>query len=138
VIVEPCVQRLVVIVARVHLLPDYLWEVVRPSIEATLRSVFGFAQRDFEQAVEADEVLATIQRVRGVDHAILDRLGFVSVRPGGAPLTPDEIADALSQPGIADVDAPGTVRPQTGYRPAALAYLSASVPATLLLTQIER
>ena len=38
--------ELLVIVARVHVLPDYEWEAVEPLIRQTLLSTFGFDQRD--------------------------------------------------------------------------------------------
>jgi hypothetical protein len=69
---------LVVISAKVKLLPDYVWESVNAKIRAVLFDNFGFESRDIGQDVTQSEVLSVIQSVPGVDYVDLDLLDSVS------------------------------------------------------------
>jgi predicted phage baseplate assembly protein len=53
---------------------DYLADVVKGAVEAALRESFSFDSREFGQAVAKSEVIAVIQRVKGVLAVDLDEL----------------------------------------------------------------
>jgi len=76
--VETSERVLVVISAKVKLLPDYVWESVNAKIRAVLFDNFGFESRDIGQDVTQSEVLSLIQSVPGVDYVDLDLLDSVS------------------------------------------------------------
>jgi predicted phage baseplate assembly protein len=130
--------RLLVIGASVQVLPDYLWDLVKPAIIAALNDAFGFERRDLGQDVLLSEVMAVIQAVKGVSYVDVDRFATIRVRkehveedlrkitdpnPGRLP---SRIAAELARP-----DAGGII-------PAELIILDASMPATLTLTEIKR
>jgi aminoglycoside phosphotransferase (APT) family kinase protein len=52
----------------------YLWEDVEASLQAELKSTFGFEARSFAQPVTAAEVLQSMHRVPGVLAVDLDEL----------------------------------------------------------------
>ncbi len=120
-----------VIEAKVKVLPDYDWEFVEPAVRAALLYAFGFEQRELGQGVRASEVLATIQRVRGVDYVDLDRLAVVSADSAiAAFVDPDDdnqMGDVHGQP-ASIVD--GQVRE------AQLIYLQPQVRDTLILNEV--
>ena len=71
------VRELLVIVlsARVRVLPDYSWPLVAPHVRAALLDQFGFAARELGQDATAGRILACLQGVAGVAWAELDALG---------------------------------------------------------------
>lgn len=78
---------LLLISARVRVLPDYVWEKVEPQIRAALLAQFSFANRDLGQDVPAGAVISTIQAVEGVAYVVLDILDSVA-----ETVTPAELA----------------------------------------------
>jgi predicted phage baseplate assembly protein len=139
---------LLAIRARVRLLPDYLWEAVRPQIEATLYTVFGFDARELGQPAYAAEAIAAIQAVRGVAFVDLDVFGMIDTGTPDQPKTPEEIAAAAlellkkarpdSQGGVALVaPPPAAVGADGSVQPAGIVYLSPTAPGTLLLALFE-
>ncbi|MEO1208775.1 MAG: putative baseplate assembly protein [Cyanobacteria bacterium J06638_20] len=69
---------LLLISAKVKVLPDYQWELVEPNIRQALLEHFQFDRRNLGQDVTLSEVLRTIQQVPGVDYADLDILDTIS------------------------------------------------------------
>ncbi|MEQ8963179.1 MAG: putative baseplate assembly protein, partial [Coleofasciculus sp. C2-GNP5-27] len=69
---------LLIIVAKVRVLPDYLWESVEPKIRATLLDTFSFERRELGQDVPLSEVISTMQQVPGVAYVDLDILDSLS------------------------------------------------------------
>jgi len=65
---------LLVISAKVRLLPDYLWESVEPKIRAKMLETFSFLNRDLGQDVVLSEVISTIQSVEGIAYVDVDIL----------------------------------------------------------------
>jgi predicted phage baseplate assembly protein len=84
---------LLVISAKVRLLPDYQWESVAPQVRATLLETFSFERRDLGQDVLLSEVLSTIQRVPGVAYVDVDILD--NVTEGTPPAELDKLAGEL-------------------------------------------
>ena len=61
-----------IVAAKIRLLPDYRWESVGPMIRTHLLETFSFQQRALAQAVYSSEVLAAIHSVTGVDYVDLN------------------------------------------------------------------
>jgi hypothetical protein len=135
---------LLIISARVRVLPDYLWESVEPNIRATLLDTFGFERRDLGQDVLLSEVISTIQRVPGVAYVDVDAFGGVPEKTTDATtgerrfLTPTEIAARIQSLGLnprVPVELAGGLQ-EAAIRPAQLAFLTPNVPDTLILTEV--
>ncbi|MEO8576986.1 MAG: putative baseplate assembly protein, partial [Gemmatimonadales bacterium] len=151
---------LLVIAARVRVAEDYRWDLVEPHVRAALLDTFGFERRELGQPATSSEVIATIQRVPGVEYVDLDTFGgipeFVAVAgppPSRRPITPGEIAALVKErlepppgttptdcnwlppfcPVVAELAGPD----ENGLiRPAQLAILSPDAPNTLVLSSI--
>jgi len=129
---------LLVISARVRILPDYQWEKVEPKIRTALLDALSFERRELGQDVSLSEVISTIQSVRGVAYVDVDILDKVP-----ETITPDDLKnlanDLTLNPRIlvnmARID-PAAPDPAKRIQPAQLAYLSPDVPDTLILTEL--
>lgn len=144
---------LMVISARVRLMPDYQWEPVVVRLREALLYAFGFEVRELGQDVLLSEVIAVIQAVRGIAYVDVDTLGGVPEKqpdesePGKRRmLTPDEISECVQKLASesAEKQRPEPRLPvnladfeQGTIRPAQLAFLTPDVPETLILNQIE-
>jgi len=145
---------LIVLEARIRILPDYLWEPVVTQVRAALLDAFSFERRELGQDVLLSEVLSIMQAVRGVAYVDVDVLRGIpekivdAVHAGERRLlTPGEIADLIGQP-LRDKDGNKITEPvaripvnvadieEGVIRPAQLAFLTPDVPSTLILNQI--
>lgn len=141
VIVEGCELMLLIVEARVAVAAGLLWQDLEPIVRATLLGAFGFQKRDLGQSVAMSEVVATIQRIAGVaavDVTALDTIGasttdldsrlkkkLAEVASGTQPASTIQVLPAR-------IDRM-TMRP----RQAQLAFLSADLSDTLLLTEVS-
>jgi hypothetical protein len=146
---------LIVISARVRILPDYQWESVEPKVRATLLDAFSFERRELGQDVVLSEVVSIIQSVQGVAYVDVDVLRGIPEKipadgenPGERRLlTPDEITARVTEPLIDESE--NTIQEPISrirvnlaafeegiIRPAQLAFLTPEVPTTLILNQI--
>jgi predicted phage baseplate assembly protein len=137
--------RLLVLSAKVKVLPDYLWVNVNPKVRAALLDAFGFQRRDLAQPVYLSEVIQTIQGVEGVSYVDVDVLDSV---PEGA--TADDLAKLSTQLQAADQPHPRVPASAAWVdktktdpkdldqriRAAQLAMLSPAVPDTLNLKEL--
>jgi predicted phage baseplate assembly protein len=144
---------MIVISARVQILPDYQWEPVIVRVRDTLLGAFGFESRELGQDVLLSEVISVMQAVRGVAYVDVDTFGGVPEKqpdesePGERRLlTPDEIAGRVQELIAASEEMKRPVArlrvnladfEQGALRPAQLAFLTADVPETLILNRIE-
>lgn len=137
---------ILVISARVRLLPDYVWETVAPRIRATLLDKFSFENRELGQDVFLSEVISAMQSVPRVAYVDVDALGGLAEKnDDGTVRTPNELIEAARKiVGENKPDQRVVVHlpelPQSGdgaIRPAQLAYLAPEVPDTLILNLIE-
>jgi len=131
--------RLLVISARVRILPDRSWEPVATALRATLLAAFGFAARDLGQPVFASEVIAALQAVDGVDYVdlqVLDsvpeditaqQLAGLAGSLGSNPFVPASLAGPNPAPADPPADA---------ILAAEIVYLSPALPDTLILNQV--
>lgn len=147
---------LIVISARIRVLPEYQWEPVVTHVRTALLDRFGFERRELGQDVLLSEVISVIQNVRGVAYVDVDVLRGIPERTPDAQnpgqrrlLTPAEIAERVGGPlrdekgAILDLKEPlmrVTVnlanREAGAILPAQLAFLTPDVPETLILNQI--
>jgi hypothetical protein len=143
---------MIVISARVRILPDYQWEPVVVRIRDSLLDALGFESRELGQDVLLSEVISVMQAVRGVAYVDVDTFGGIPEKqaddePGERRLlTPGEIthrvreliraSEEMNRPearlrvNLADYE-------QGAIRPSQLAFLTADVPETLILNRIE-
>jgi hypothetical protein len=143
--VESREQLVLVISANVKLLPDYLWESVAPQLRAALLDRLSFERRELGQPAYLSEVIHTAQQVPGVDYIDVDMFGGIpdqtTVAGQRRSLTPSEMVAAVQtliatsqQTGPAPYVAANLARIENGTIQAAqLAYLTPSVPETLIL-----
>jgi hypothetical protein len=133
---------LLVISAKVRLLPDYQWESVEPQIRAALLEAFSFERRELGQDVTLSEAISVIQRVPGVAYVDVDT--FDSVPETTPPEDLANLAETLQGPDqpkpripvrLAWIDSDTDV-PEDRIRPAQLAYLSPEIPDTLILSEL--
>jgi hypothetical protein len=130
--------KVLVISARVKLLPDYLWESIETSVRAALLRAFGFDQRELGQSGFLAEVISTIQTVPGVSY--VDMQTFDSV---GENVTAKQLASLAATltlrnvvtADLAQVDTTAT-DPAKRILPAEIAILTPNIADTLILTEI--
>jgi predicted phage baseplate assembly protein len=137
--VEGCELVLLIIGARVGLTVDRQWAEVEPDIRSALLDLFGYDRRELGQDVALSEVIATIQLVAGV--AYVDVTTFDSIRRS------DTQFESLLKAKLADIASDSTPAPlikvlptsmdpnELDVRPAQVAFLSAELPDTLILTR---
>ncbi len=131
-----------VIAARVQVLPDYQWTFVAPQIRATLLDTFGFDKRDLGQSVYLSEVISAIQQVRGVNYVDVTSLDGISESDSSDT---DKLKAKLAQ--ITSASQPKSTIPvrlaildpnQKILLPAQLAFLTPNIPDALILTEITQ
>lgn len=131
--------KLLVISAKVRLMPDYLWEAVEPKIRAALLDKFSFAQRDLGQDALSSEALSVMQAQTGVAYVDLDVFDAVDEDVSPQKLAKLDLTLKL-RPRIvvnkAKIARPAT-DPSRRILPADLAYLNPAVADTLILTELS-
>ena len=130
--VESFERVLLVVNAKVSVHPDYLWEVVKEKMRATLWEKLGFENRQLGQAVTLSEVLSLMQSVPGVNYVDCELLDSVSEEklrdPNfGAKLTLKSRVNAE----LARLDK------DRGILPAQLVFLSQEASDTLILEEVS-
>ena len=124
-----------VIAAAVKIDPDYLWETVRPQLEAALLDRFGFGHRDLAEDAYASQAVGAMQAVPGVDYVDLNLFAAV---PETAT-TNDLAALGTTLTGVQERIAalPGRVTPESlTPLPAQLVVLLPAPATTVLLSEI--
>jgi predicted phage baseplate assembly protein len=69
---------LLLIFAKVKVLPDYQWESVEPQIRSSLLNAFSFEQRELGQGVALSEIISIIQQIPGVAYVDVDLFNSLS------------------------------------------------------------
>ena len=154
---------MIVISAKVRLMPDYQWEPVVVRIRKALLDAFGFEARELGQDVLLSEVISVMQAVRGVAYVDVDTFGGIpeKISENGERrlITPNEISecvDCISNQGtiknnenckkysnVEKTKGVGRLRVSLAdledhvIRPAQIAFLAPEVPETLILNRIE-
>lgn len=151
---------LIVISAKIRILPEYQWEPVVTQVRTSLLEAFSFEHRELGQDVLLSEVMSVMQAVRGVAYVDVDVFGGIPEKKVKETaeegkqrllLTPQEVASEVANMAQAFSGNAKTERlPQsrlkvnlaefekeTGkIRPAQIALLTPDVPDTLVLNQI--
>lgn len=146
---------LIVISARIRILPENSWEPVVTQVRSALLDAFSFERRGLGQDVLLSEVISVIQSVRGVEYVDVDVLrGIPEKVPGNEKtgrrrlLTPAEIAEKVGGPLLDEKGKPlkeplsritvNLADSKAGaILPAQLAFLTPDVPESLILNQIH-
>jgi predicted phage baseplate assembly protein len=132
---------LLVIEARVRVLPDYLFEKVEPKIRAALLDRFSFERRELGQDALLSDAMATIQNVEGVAYVDVDKFDWIDEKKVVEHLAGgDSLGDIITRKGrvvvsLARVDTNET-NPAARIKPAEIAYMSPSIPDTIILSEI--
>jgi len=160
--VEMSELMLLLLVASIHILPDYQWESVEPRIRQRLLDTFSFERRELGQAVFLSEVISTVQQVPGIAYVDVDILDTVSETEAADPaklvakiqaLTQNEVSPNGIESSATSADEPPNEKqpknripvslarvgpdPNKRFLPAQLAVLSPRVPLSLILNPVE-
>jgi predicted phage baseplate assembly protein len=139
---------LIVISARIRILPEYQWESLVTQVRSALLDAFSFERRELGQDVLLSEVMSVMQNVRGVAYVDVDAFGGIPEKKLDQGhrrlLTPSEIGNEVQElvnqsktegpahrvrVNMADFDG-------KSLQPAQLAFLTPEVPETLILNQV--
>jgi predicted phage baseplate assembly protein len=137
------VLKMLICIAKVKVMPGYLWEKVEPVVSAALLDAFSFEQRELGQDVTLSEVQSIIQQIPGVKYVDVDVLSSVSEIEAGDPEKLKVKLQALAKPGDDQpakrvTVSPAPTRTQDGrIFPAELAYFKPDIPDTLILTELK-
>jgi predicted phage baseplate assembly protein len=132
---------LLVIEARVRILPDYLFEKVEPKIRAALLDRFSFERRELGQDALLSDAMGTIQNVEGVAYVDVNKFDWVDDQKVIDHLAGNtSLADAIERKeripvSLARIDV-DEVDPAKRIKPAELAYMSPDVTDTIILSEI--
>jgi hypothetical protein len=134
--------KLLVIQAKVRVLPDYLWENIEPKVRAALLDKFSFARRNLGQDALLSEAISTIQAVKGVAYVDVDKFDGVDEQQVVVALGEKSLADQIAlKPRVpvelAQVDLKET-DPSERLKPGELAYFSPDVPDTIILSEFTK
>ena len=131
---------ILVIEARVRVLPDYLFEKVEPKIRAALLDRFSFERRELGQDALLSDALATIQNVEGVAYVDVDKFDWIDEEKviehlaGGRSLGEIILRKHRIPVSLARVD---TNDPANRIKAAELAYFNPTIPDTIILSEIS-
>lgn len=137
--------RLLVIGAKVALLPDYTFEFVEPKIRDTLLTRFGFEQRDLGQAAFLSEAVAVIQGIEGVARVEIQHFDSIPEDIGADQIV--KLAETLTLRAHVtarramlnpEYDPVAADDPCARVFAAELVYLTPAIPDTLILTEAGR
>jgi hypothetical protein len=136
---------LMVVSAEINLLPDYAWEFVQPKLRSAMRYSFGFDQREMGQPIYLSQVTSVIQNVPGVRYVdiqaldALDQATILANLPDPSNPQQNDLSTRLGlKPraaiplNLAYFDRGDAAMPPS-LKPAQLAYLTPSVPETLIV-----
>ena len=130
--VESFERVLLIVSAKVSLHPDYLWEVVKEKIRATLWDKLGFDSRELGQGVTQSEVLSLIQAVPGVTYVDLEILDSVSE----ATLKESNFGAQLEKKARVNASLAKFNASTKDILPAQLVFLSREAADTLILEEV--
>jgi len=132
---------LIVISAKVKILPEFLWESVEPRVRAAVLETFGFHNRELGQDVFRSELISSIEAVEGVDYVDVDKFDALSrdvILKNLSQLNKTEVIEERDHIDVKLAHIDLTVAdPESRIRPAELAYLTPEVPDTLILTELS-
>ncbi|SFH98593.1 hypothetical protein [Bradyrhizobium sp. cf659] len=137
--IDTCELMLLIVAARVTMRSDCVWANVEPNIRAALIDRFGYEWRQLGQSIALSEVAAAIQGVPGV--AAVNVVTFDSVSASDVDLD-SSLRRKLASLGVGPPPSSIEVRPvridpvTLKPLPAQLAFLSAELSVTLMLSEV--
>jgi hypothetical protein len=130
--------KLLVVSARIQMLPDYQWEDVEPRVRDAMLVHFGFDARDLGQSAFLSEAVRVVQEVDGVSY--VEAAVFDSVAENVTAETLAGLAGTLTlNPAVTAELAtrdPTATDPSQRILPAELVFLTPDIPDMLILTNI--
>jgi hypothetical protein len=132
--------KLLVVSAKVRVLPDYQFESVAPKLRNALLDTFGFDRRELGQSAFLSEVISTMQAIEGVGYVDVEKFDKVPEDITVEELT--KLAGSLTLNPYVEADLarinpkPDPDDPSSRILPAELAILTLDVPDTLILTEL--
>ncbi|HEU4768185.1 MAG TPA: putative baseplate assembly protein, partial [Pyrinomonadaceae bacterium] len=130
--VESFERVLLVVSAKVNVLPEYLWEKVKDQMRALLLDKLGFENRELGQSVMLSEVVSLMQSVPGVNYVDFDVLDSVSEATLGDP----NFGSKLSLKPRVNASLARMNADRTDILPAQLIFLSPDAVDTLILEEV--
>jgi len=132
---------LLLLKAKIKVLPDYKWDFVEPKIREALLDAYGFERRELGQDVYLSEVLSVMQSVEGVEYVDLDILDSISEKDTIDTITNiyEKKLSEFNQPRQyirANLAMPPSSQ-DPEISPAQLAIFSPDAPRTLDLTEVK-
>lgn len=140
ILVELRTFLMLVIEARLRLLPDYLFEKVEPKIRAALLDRFSFERRELGQDALLSDATATIQNVEGVSYVDVDKFDWIDEEKviehlsGRRSLGEMILRKQRIPVSLARVD---TNERANRIKAAELAYFNPTIPDTIILSEIS-
>jgi hypothetical protein len=130
--VETFERVLLVISAKVNVLPEYLWEKVKDQMRALLLDKLSFENRELGQSVMLSEVLSLMQSVPGVNYVDFEILDSVSE----ATLADPNFGAKLALKPRVNASLARMNADRTDILPAQLIFLSPDAVDTLILEEV--
>jgi hypothetical protein len=130
--VESFERVLLVVSAKVNVLPEYLWEKVKEQMKTLLFDRLGFDNRELGQSVTLSEVLSLMQSVPGVNFVDFDILDSVSE----ATLADANFGAKLKLKPRVNASLARLVKEKKDILPAQLVFLSRDAVDTLILEEV--
>jgi hypothetical protein len=138
--VETCELMLLIVAARVLVTPDRVWTDVEPDIRSALVDRFGYQRRQLGQSIALSELITAIQSVPGVAAVDVTALETISASDAGldSRLKQKLAGIGAGAPPASFIEVASTWIDPAAMRPvpAQLAFLSAELPDTLILTEL--
>jgi predicted phage baseplate assembly protein len=134
--VVPASLYLIAMTATVVNDPLVSWDATVAAVQAALVASFGYAQRDLGQDVAVSDLLAAAHAAPGVLSVTITGLALIPAAASASALS-STLPDLLTAP-VPPVATLATVPSQWDITPpagAAVAYLSAAAPGTLILSE---
>lgn len=130
--VESFERVLLVVSAKVNVLPEYLWEKVKEKMRDLLFDRLGFENRELGQSVTLSEVLSLMQSVPGVNYVDFDILDSVSEETLADP----NFGAKLTLKARVNASLARMNEQRNDILPAQLVFLSRDVVDTLILEEV--
>jgi hypothetical protein len=132
---------LLVIKAKIRILPDYQWVSVEPKIRDALLTAFSFERRELGQDALMSEAMKTIQNIAGVTYADIDLFESVSeTEANDADGLKDKLDSLATSEGRTKsrIVVKAAEATADGIRPSQIAFLTPKIPDTLILEELAQ
>lgn len=137
---DVCESMLLILNAEVRCLPAFQWEVVSDAIRSALLQAFGFTRARIGQSIPSSRITSAIQGVTGVQSVYIATFAPISAAQAGSPAGLaqrfEDISRANSPARSIPVLPPRFDPKISAIAPGQVAFFSADIPDTLILTEV--